>query len=120
MPATSWLQRSAQVTSFGAALEPMARWRLTLHNLSRHKRAAAHEAIEARGARLRFLPPYSPDLNPIERAFAKLKTLLRKAAERTVNALWDRISTLADAFAPLECAHDSPPAEMSQIDRAGL
>lgn len=76
-----------------------------LDNLSSHKRAAAREAIEARGARLRFLPPYSPDLNPIELAFAKLKALLRKAAERTVEALWDRIGNLTDAFPPCECAN---------------
>ena len=61
--------------------------------------------IEAAGARLLFLPPYSPDFNPIENALAKLKALLRKAAERTVGALWDRIGTTLDAFKRDECAN---------------
>ena len=60
-------------------------------------------AIRAVGARLLFLPPYSPDLNPIEQVFAKLKTLLRKAAVRTREALWDTIGRLLDHFAPAEC-----------------
>jgi transposase len=63
------------------------------------------EAIEAAGATLRYLPPYSPDLNPIEQVFAKLKALLRKAAERSVEALWNRIADLLDAFSPTECAN---------------
>ncbi|HZW47945.1 MAG TPA: transposase, partial [Microvirga sp.] len=62
-------------------------------------------AVEARGARLRFLPPDSPDFNPIENAFAKLKTLLRKAAERTVKGLWTAVGDLLDAFTPAECAN---------------
>ena len=62
-------------------------------------------AIRAAGARLFFLPPYSPDLNPIEQVFAKLKTLLRKAAERTVEATWKRIGTLLRTFTPQECAN---------------
>lgn len=57
------------------------------------------------GATLRYLPPYSPDLNPIEQVFAKLKALLRKAAERSVEALWNRIGDLFDAFSPKECAN---------------
>ena len=61
--------------------------------------------IEAAGASLRYLPPYSPDFNPIENAFAKLKALLRKAAERTVGALWDRIGLVIDAFTQAECAN---------------
>jgi len=61
--------------------------------------------IEARGAKLIYLPPYSPDLNPIEMVFAKLKALLRKAAERTRDALWHRIGLLLDAFTPTECAN---------------
>ncbi len=61
--------------------------------------------IEARGARLTFLPPYSPDFNPIEMAFAKLKALLRKAAERTVDGLWSAIGRLVDVFTPQECAN---------------
>ncbi|MEA2902860.1 MAG: hypothetical protein QOI12_247 [Alphaproteobacteria bacterium] len=62
-------------------------------------------AIRAAGAKLFFLPPYSPDLNPIEQVFAKLKTLLRKAAERTVEATWRRIGALLKAFSPQECAN---------------
>ena len=60
--------------------------------------------IEAVGAGLRYLPPYSPDLNPIELLFAKLKALLRKAAEREIDALWTRIGKLLDAFTTDECA----------------
>ena len=76
-----------------------------MDNLSSHKRASVREMIEAVGARLLFLPPYSPDFNPIEMAFAKLKALLRKAAERTVNGLWDTIGKLVDCFTPQECAN---------------
>ena len=61
---------------------------VVMDNLSSHKRASVRAVIEARGARLAFLPPYSPNFNPIEMAFAKLKALLRKAAERTVDGLW--------------------------------
>jgi transposase len=63
---------------------------VVMDNLPAHKVAGVREAIEAAGAELRYLPPYSPDLNPIEMMFAKLKALLRKAAERTIAALWDR------------------------------
>ena len=59
--------------------------------------------IEATGAELLYLPPYSPDFNPIEMAFAKLKALLRKAAERSVNGLWNAIGQLIDLFTPSEC-----------------
>jgi transposase len=76
-----------------------------IDNLGSHKGKAVRRAIRAAGARLFFLPPYSPDLNPIEQVFAKLKTLLRKAAERTVEATWRRIGTLLDAFSPQECAN---------------
>ena len=75
-----------------------------MDNLGSHKGKAVRRAIRAAGARLFFLPPYSPDLNPIEEVFAKLKTLLRKAAERTVEATWQRIGTLLNAFPPQECA----------------
>jgi transposase len=74
-----------------------------LDNLPAHKGAAIQAAIEAHGARLQFLPPYSPDFNPIEMAFAKLKALLRKAAERTVAGLWNSVGDLLDAFTPIEC-----------------
>ena len=76
-----------------------------LDNLGSHKGKAARQAIRAVGARLLFLPPYSPDLNPIEQAFAKLKHLLRKAAERSIETTWRRIGSLLDAFTPGECAN---------------
>lgn len=76
---------------------------MVLDNLSSHKKPAVRAAIRAKGARLLFLPPYSPDLNPIEQMFAKLKHLLRKAAERTKEATWQRIGSLLDAFTPQEC-----------------
>jgi transposase len=74
-----------------------------MDNLSSHKVAGVRCAIEARGASLRYLPPYSPDLNPIEQAFAKLKAHLRKTAARTRDALWDAIGRAADTFTPAEC-----------------
>ena len=76
-----------------------------MDNLSSHKRASVREMIEAKGARLRFLPPYSPDFNPIEMVFSKLKALLRKAAERTVAGLWAAIGRFVDLFTPQECAN---------------
>ena len=76
-----------------------------MDNLPAHKVAGIREAIAARGAELRYLPPYSPDLNPIEQAFAKLKAFLRKAAERTRDALWTTIGHLLDLFPPAECAN---------------
>jgi transposase len=76
-----------------------------MDNLGSHKGKALRHAIRAAGARLFFPPPYSPDLNPIEQVFAKLKTLLRKAAERTVDTTWKRIGTLLDAFPPRQCAN---------------
>jgi transposase len=74
-----------------------------LDNLSSHKVAGVREAIQAAGADLRYLPPYSPDLNPIEQMFAKLKALLRKVAARSVEALWTTIGELIDTFQPDEC-----------------
>ena len=76
-----------------------------MDNLSSHKRASVRERIEAAGATLRFLPPYSPDFNPIEKAFSRLKAMLRKAGERTVKGLWDLIGKLVDIFQPVECAN---------------
>ena len=76
-----------------------------MDNLGSHKGQAVRKAIRDAGAKLLFLPPYSPDLNPIEQVFAKLKLLLRKAAERTVEATWQRIGQLLDAFPPHECAN---------------
>ena len=76
-----------------------------LDNLGSHKGKAVRQAIRAAGAKLLFLQPYSPDLNPIEQVFAKLKTLLRKAGERTVETTWKRIGTLLQNFEPNECAN---------------
>jgi len=78
---------------------------VVMDNLSSHKVAGVRQAIEAAGATVRYLPPYSPDLNPIELFFAKLKALLRKAAEREIEALWTRIGKLLDAVTPGECAN---------------
>jgi transposase len=78
---------------------------VVLDNLSSHKVPGVREAIEATGAQLLYLPPYSPDLNPIEQLFAKLKALLRKAAERSRDGLWNRIANLLGAFTPGECAN---------------
>jgi transposase len=76
-----------------------------IDNLGSHKGKAVRRAIRATGAKLFFLPPYSPDLNPIEQMFAKLKTLLRKAAERTVEATWQRIGALLPTISSQECAN---------------
>ena len=76
-----------------------------MDNLSSHKRASVRDLIEAAGARLLFLPPYSPDFNPIEKAFSRLKAMLRKAGERTVSGLWSLIGRLVDLFQPQECAN---------------
>lgn len=72
-------------------------------NLSSHKVMGVKEAIEATGATLRYLPPYSPGFNPIEKMFSKLKALLRKAAKRTVSDLWNEIGKLLDTFSSSEC-----------------
>ena len=76
---------------------------VVMDNLGSHKVAGIREAIEAVGATLRYLPPYSPDYNPIEQVFAKLKTWLRKTAARTMEALWDACGTLLDRFSANEC-----------------
>ncbi len=76
-----------------------------MDNLSSHKRASVLAMIEDAGASLRFLPPYSPDFNPIEKAFSRLKAMLRKAGERTVSGLWDLIGQLVDLFELAECAN---------------
>jgi transposase len=81
-----------------------------MDNLSSHTSPAVRAAIQAAGAELRFLPPCSPDFNPIEKAFAKLKALLRKAAERNVDGLWRTIGILIDLFTPTECANFFPAA----------
>jgi transposase len=74
-----------------------------MDNLSCHKRAQVRELIEAVGAQVRYLPPYSPDFNPIENAFSKLKAMLRKAQKRTVEGLWSFLGQALDAFASHEC-----------------
>ena len=76
---------------------------VVMDNLSAHKVAGVREAIESVGAQLLYLPPYSPDLNPIELAFSKLKSLLRKVAQRTVESLQCALGTLLDQFTPQEC-----------------
>lgn len=74
-------------------------------NLPSHKVAGVQAAIAATGASVRYLPPYSPDLNPIDNLFSKLKALLKKAAHRSIDALWTAIGTLLDAFSSAECAN---------------
>lgn len=74
-----------------------------LDNLGSHRSEAVRQAIRATGARLFYLPPYSPDLNPIEQAFAKIKHLLRKAKQRTITTVWQTIGQLLSAFSPEQC-----------------
>ena len=76
-----------------------------MDNLTAHRVSGVREAIEAAGATRLFLPPYSPDFNPIEQAFAKLQTCLRKGAARTKDALWQAFADALDAFTPHECAN---------------
>lgn len=76
-----------------------------MDNLGSHKSEAVRTTIKSAGARLLFLPPYSPDLNPIEQVFSKLKHLLRKAKERTVDATWQRIGSLLELFPQDECSN---------------
>lgn len=97
-----------------------------MDNLGSHKGTAVRRAIEAAGARPLFLPPYSPDFNPIENAFAKLKALLRKAAARTRDALWDAVGAALEAFTPQECrnyfsaaGYEDKVQDLSHICRLG-
>ena len=78
---------------------------VVLDNLSSHKVTGVAEAIQAAGATLLYLPPYSPDFNPIEKFFSKLKALLRKAAKRSIDALWKEIGDLLNAVTPDECSN---------------
>lgn len=78
---------------------------VVMDNLGSHKRPAVQAAIEAAGAELLFLPPYSPDFNPIEQVFAKLKALLRKLAARSLDALWTAVGLLLQRFPSDECAN---------------
>ncbi len=91
-----------------------------MDNLSSHKVAGVREAIVARGAVLFYLPPYSPDLNPIEQAFSKLKALLRKASARSVETLWNTIGDLLPRFQPDECANYFASAGYSLPNRKPL
>jgi transposase len=78
---------------------------VVLDNLSSHKVSGVKQVIQATGATLLYLPPYSPDFNPIEKLFSKLKALLRKAAKRTVDALWTEIGNLLNTLTPRECSN---------------
>ncbi|WP_205837129.1 IS630 family transposase [Neorhizobium sp. T6_25] len=78
---------------------------VVMDNLPAHKTSGVRDAIERAGAKLMFLPPYSPDFNPIENAFSKLKAMLRARAERKVDALWDAVGALIPRFTPAECAN---------------
>ena len=78
---------------------------VVMDNLGSHKGAAVRTLIEAAGATLLYLPPYSPDFNPIEQAFSKLKAMLRKTAARTVDALWTAISQIIETYTPDECTN---------------
>ncbi len=78
---------------------------VVMDNLPSHKVKGVRELVEATGATLQYLPPYSPDFNPIEQAFAKLKALLRKAAARSVEALWNAIGNIANTFTTEECTN---------------
>lgn len=94
---TAWVEQSLAPTLAPGDV-------VILDNLGSHKNASARQAIRDARAHLLFLPPYSPDLNPIEMMFAKLKTLVRKADERTIEATWKQVGKLLDAFPPAECA----------------
>lgn len=78
---------------------------VVMDNLPAHKVMGIATAIEAAGAKLLYLPPYSPDLNPIENAFSKLKALLRKAAKRSIDELWGAVGSVLDAFTQQECGN---------------
>jgi transposase len=93
---------------------------VVMDNLGSHKGPAVRDAIEAAGATLLYLPPYSPDFNPIENAFAKLKANLRKAAERTVNGLWGAVGRIVDTYTPAESTNYFAAAGYLQPDRLTL
>ena len=100
-PMTGAVFRAYVEQGLAPALEPGDG--VAMDNLSAHTVAGVREAIRAAGASVLYLPSYSPDFNPIEQLFAKLKARLRKAAARTRDALWETIGTLLDAFTPNEC-----------------
>lgn len=78
---------------------------VVMDNLPAHKADGVRQAIESVGCQLLYLPPYSPDFNPIEKAFSKLKALLRARAERNVEALWDTVGEIVPLYKPRECAN---------------
>jgi transposase len=82
-----------------------------MDNLPAHKAEGVRHAIEGAGCRLLYLPPYSPDFNPIEKAFVKLKAVLRAKAERTVEGLWNTVGQIVTLFEPQECARRGPALE---------
>jgi transposase len=104
---------------------PSRYWRLRfvagdiviLDNLPAHKVTAARQAIEAAGARMLFLPPYSPDFNPIENAFSKLKSILRKAAARNIPELWDAIRDALPRSPSRNAPTTSAPQDTSPSDQ---
>ena len=93
---------------------------VVMDNLSSHKGPRVRLLIETAGANLLYLPPYSPDFNPIENAFAKLKANLRKAAERTVGGLWDAVGRIIDTYTPAESTNYFAAAGYLQPDRLTL
>lgn len=95
---TAWLEQSLAPTLIPGDI-------VVMDNLPAHKVGRVRAIIESVGAKLRYLPSYSPDFNPIEMMFAKLKALLRKAAERTIDNLWERIGKILDEFSPQECSN---------------
>jgi transposase len=99
-PAESHLSFAGSCSNFRGQL-----YIVMADNLSSHKSDQVRQAIETVGAKIRFLPPYSPDFSPIENAFSKFKALLRRAAERSVDALQETIMRLAETFTPTECAN---------------
>ena len=94
----AWLEQSLAPTLAAGEI-------VIMDNLPAHKVPGVRAIIENAGAKLLYLPPYSPDLNPIEMMFAKLKALLRKAKERTVDQLWDRIGVILGEFGAPECSN---------------
>jgi transposase len=93
---------------------------VVMDNLSSHKGPRVRQMIEAAGAQLMFLPPYSPDFNPIENAFSKLKAGLRKAAQRTVDGLWAPSAPSSTPSPQPSAPTTSPPQDMTQTDRIPL
>ena len=91
---------------------------VVLDNLSLHKVAGVKVVIDSVGARVFYLPPYSPDLNPIENVFSKLKTMLRKLRSRTMENLWKSLGELCDIFTPKECYHYYKNAEYGNIKKS--